>query len=217
MVVNSLLIFVLDKLFGLYKNPSSWGMIFDAGLLLSLAALIYLPTLLLSLYFFIALALIRPWSWREWMIGLLGLAAPLFFAAVYLFMVDGLQSYLQEVFLPGIRIELSSGQQFQRVQLVSVVLIGLIFLMAVINAQSNYYRNVAKTRVSQQLLLILVPFSLCTLLVAPDAAVYRVGLACIPLVVYLAYFFLAGRNMWIMEACMLLLLAAWTANRLMPF
>lgn len=215
-IVNTLLIFVLDKLFGLYKNPAAWGMIFDASLLLSVAALVYLPVSVLFVYLFIALALLRPLSWREWIIGLMGLAAPFFFLFVYLFLNDSLEVFLNTVLIPGIRIEPHSGQIFRSGQLISLIVVAVFFLMSVFNAQSNYYRNVAKTRVAQQLLLILVPFTLLTLWVAPDAAAYRVGLMVIPLAVFLSYFFLAGKKSWLMEVYFLVLLGVWVWNRLMP-
>ena len=64
--------------------------IFNAGFLLSLAALVYFPALGFLLLFIIALLLFRPVNAGEWIVGLLGYMTPLYFTAGILFLADHL-------------------------------------------------------------------------------------------------------------------------------
>lgn len=76
--VNSILIFVLDRLFSLYKNPSPLSLAFDSAFLLSLSALFYLPAVILFIFYFLCMIILRPFSWREWMAGIMGMFFPSF-------------------------------------------------------------------------------------------------------------------------------------------
>ena len=83
--VNSLLIFVFDKLFSLYKHPTPLALAFDGAFLLSLSALFYLPTIFLFLFYILCIIILRPFSWRLWSVSFMGLLLPFFFAFFYYF------------------------------------------------------------------------------------------------------------------------------------
>jgi len=67
---TTFLIFALDMMFGFYKNREALSILFHTGFLLGLASLFYLPTVVLFVFFFLSLTILRPFSWREWVVGL---------------------------------------------------------------------------------------------------------------------------------------------------
>jgi MFS family permease len=72
---------IIQKLFAIIKQDKPGGDIFDIGWLSSIAVLVYFPSVWLLLFSFIGLAIMRPFSLREWWMVLIGFAAPIF--AVY--------------------------------------------------------------------------------------------------------------------------------------
>ena len=71
------LILALSKMFSLFKMEKPYGAIFDVGFLVSIATLFYFPSVIFLLLAYFALATIRPFSYREWIIILMGFGSPL--------------------------------------------------------------------------------------------------------------------------------------------
>jgi len=70
------LVICTGKIFSLVKKEKSYGDIFDAGFLIALATLFYFPSILFILFAYIGLATVRPFTYREWFITLLGFISP---------------------------------------------------------------------------------------------------------------------------------------------
>ncbi len=210
--VNSILIFVLDRLFSLYKNPHPLSLAFDAAFLLSLAALFYLPAVALFIFYFLCMIMLRPFSWREWMTGLLGMILPFFFAFVYYFINDEILSFYERVFVSGIKRQIDLSHIFNVKYVLSISLVGLYFVLSLLRLQTNYYKNVTKARLVQQLFVLLIPVCLFSVLVSRDEMLFRFNTLAIPFSVYLAYYFISGKKAWVMEIMFLLLAGSWLYN-----
>ncbi|MFI5220050.1 MAG: hypothetical protein ACHQNT_11250, partial [Bacteroidia bacterium] len=83
LIVNSILIFILDKIFRLYKNETPLTLDFDICVLLSVITLFYFPAIIFLLIYAIGLIILRPFSWRDWIVGLMGFLTPVFFVMLY--------------------------------------------------------------------------------------------------------------------------------------
>src|SRR5260221_6707346 len=88
--INFILIIVCDKIFYLFKNDNPVSLIFDCGLLLSIASLIYFPCFILLFFFLLVLVILRSVNLREWAIAAVAFLIPYFFLSVYCFMTDSL-------------------------------------------------------------------------------------------------------------------------------
>lgn len=76
---------------------------FDMGFLIAVAALFYRPAFVLILLLVVALAVMRPFNWREAVIGLSGFLCVFFLAGTFYFMIDRLPAFLGEyLFAPTI-------------------------------------------------------------------------------------------------------------------
>jgi len=79
LMASTLIILVLYRLTATYKIEGISYNFLDAGFLTALASLIYLPAAGFFAFLIIALALLRPFNWREYAYALIGMALPYFF------------------------------------------------------------------------------------------------------------------------------------------
>jgi len=212
LIVNTILIFALDKIFALYKNSSPFSNCFDSAFLLALAALTYLPSIVLFLVYAVSLLVLRPFSWREWTIGIMGFILPFFFAFLYYFLQNQLLDFYNGVFITGINKKLDWNHFFVLKYTTSVIIVCLLLIFSIVRLQSNYYKNVTKSRLIQQLLFILIPVGLLSVLVSRDEQLYRFEILIVPFSVYLGYFFLSTKKQWMAESIFVVLIAAWIYN-----
>ncbi len=210
--VNSLLIFVFDKLFSLYKHPTPLALAFDGAFLLSLSALFYLPTIFLFLFYILCILILRPFSWRLWAVSIMGLLLPFFFAFFYYFWNNELMSFYERVFVSGIKRQIDLAHIFNVKYILSVVIVGVLFILSLLKLQTNYFKNVTKSRLIQQLLVLLIPIGILSVLFSRDESLYRYSIIVLPVSIYLAYYFLSGKKRWVMELMFLLLCAGWIYN-----
>jgi len=129
LLVNTILLFVLFALFGIYNKPNVKGAVFNIGLALGIAGFIFIPSLIFIIWVLLAMAVMRPLRINEWLICLLGITTPSYFYAIYL-VIKGKWSW--HTFMPEISIGLPSLQQ-------SAWLAGSVFLVMVPFLAGGYY------------------------------------------------------------------------------
>jgi len=78
---NIFILLALNALIDVYREEEALSKIFNAGVYTSLSVFFYLNYTFLIALFFISFSILRPFSWREWIISLLGLVAPVFIYA----------------------------------------------------------------------------------------------------------------------------------------
>lgn len=88
LLINTLLLTVFGALFRSYTLPDARALIFNAGLVIGLAAFIYLPSFSFLLWILLAIAVMRPFRLVEWVLCLAGSLTPFYFYAVWLFLSD---------------------------------------------------------------------------------------------------------------------------------
>ncbi len=82
------LILIIEKLIDVYKSDKTSFQIFDAAIYLSLATLFYFPVIFLVPFLFIALAIMKPFNWREWFFIVLGFLLPIYIYYALLYLTD---------------------------------------------------------------------------------------------------------------------------------
>ena len=210
--VNSLLLFALDKIFFLYKNDKPLALDFDIGLIIGFASLFYLPIILFILFFGSALILLRPFSWRDWATGIIGVFLPLFFAFCYYFLTDHLMLLYEKIVLSGIRRPTNLATLFPTGYLYSIILLSFIVILAIFKQQANFYKNVTKTRLNHLVLILFAITGILTSLFTETPLIYRFYILTIPLAVWSGYFFLSMKRLWLSELIMMLLISCWIYN-----
>jgi hypothetical protein len=81
-----LLIWLYSEVSGLYRAKSPKAAVFNVGLAVGLGAILYHPFILLAAFAAYGLASMRPFSFKEWLILLLGFLTPYYFLFAYDFL-----------------------------------------------------------------------------------------------------------------------------------
>ncbi len=84
LLVNTILVWALSRLFRIYNQPQALGSIYNIGLSLGIASFLFFPSLSFIIWILLAIAIMRPFRLNEWLICILGLTTPFYFYAVYL-------------------------------------------------------------------------------------------------------------------------------------
>jgi hypothetical protein len=208
LLINSIFIFVLDKIFSFYKNQKAMGATFDAALLIALIAMLYAPAIFFVLLFFIGVAILKPINWRDLSIGLIGLLVPFLLLAVNYFLKGNLLSFINQ-YQKSFTTTFSISNFNLVKQLPSAILIAVVFVLALMKIRNNYLKNVTKSRLCQQILLL---FALISILTIPFTL--HIGIQCymllvIPFSAIIAYYFLDGKKIIYQELLLWIIIANW--------
>lgn len=197
LIANSFLLFVLDKLFKIYKNPAAMSLAFDSCFLIGVATLFYLPAIAFFLLFAISILILKTFSWRDWLVGLIGLSLPFFFTFIYYFWIDDLDEFSNKFFLRNIRqLWDPSGLVLQGYR-ITLGVVSVIFILTLGRIRQNFYKNVTRIRNFQQVIFIFLGVALLSLIfTSGSAAVYRFSILVIPLAAMISYYFLAAKKKW---------------------
>jgi hypothetical protein len=210
--VNTIFIFALDKLITLYKHSSPLPLAFDSALLFSIAALFYLPVVAFFIFYVIAILILRPLNWQDATAGITGLFLPFFFAFLYYFLTDRLMPFYERIFLSGITTSLTTEHLSTGPFLYSVLFVLILLVLSIMRLQGNYYKNVTKARLVQQMLMMFIPFGLLTVIISKNDDLSRYMILVIPFSVYLGYYFLSASKKILAELTFLALLIALGVN-----
>ena len=210
--VNSILIFILDKLFRIYKNPSPLPLIFDTGFLIGVATLIYLPAISLFLLFLVSIFILKTFSWRDLIIGIFGLVLPFFFTFVYYLWVDNLDEMRTIFFLDDLTRIWDTGGIALRGYRITIGVTAVMMLLTLNRIRQNFYKNATRIRNFQQVIFIYLLVALLSLAFTGSVAVYRFALLGIPISIMISYYFLSGKKAWWNEVLFWLLIATVIVN-----
>ncbi len=91
LLVNSILIWCWYRMVALYNSPSPVSSIFNIGVFLGFATLLYMPAIAFLLLLFFALVIMRPFRAQEWFVGFVGFTSPYYFLVLILYFTHQLQ------------------------------------------------------------------------------------------------------------------------------
>jgi len=150
LLCNTILLFILSALFGIYNKPNVRGTIFNIGLALGVAGFLFISSLTFIIWILLALAVMRPFRLNEWLICILGITTPFYFYAIYT-VING--SWSWQEFVPQISLGFPSLKQSAWLS-GSVFLIMVPFLSGGYYVQENLRRMLINVRKGWSLLLL---------------------------------------------------------------
>ncbi len=211
---NSILLFAIDKLFYLYKNEYPLAFEFDSCFLMALASLFYFPLIIFIVFYIVSILILRPFSWRDWIVGILGFGLPFFFAFVYYFWNNMLMSFYERVFISGIKRQIELHSVFVQGYTFTLLLVAIVGALAIIRLRANFYKNVSKTRLNQQVTIFYFVCALLIILVSREELLYRFSILSLPLSIFISYYLLSGKRIIIAELILYLFIGSWVYNYL---
>lgn len=203
LVSSTMLVLVFYRIFSAYKVERISLNFLDAGMLISLASLIYFPTLVFFLFLLASLIILRPFIWREWTFAVLGLIIPYIFLISVYFLADiSFAGYFTEIADSLNKVE----QHFKLSQVINWSFV-LVFMLI-----GSYYMASAidKMKIHASkfffVYLFFFLFSVIIYMVIPGSGLGMIFFVSIPLAYLFSYYFVRCRRNWVNEILFLLFL-----------
>jgi hypothetical protein len=193
LLVNLLLLPVIDKTFSLFKNDSPSSAVFSSCFLLSLCTLIYFPSIVLLLFFFVALGFLRAFNPKEWIVALVGFAVPFYFAGVYAFYTDSLNETYRQ-FISQFNFYRIERAKLTPAMLSLVIYFGFLFLISLTKLRVNFYKNSIRSRSELQALFIFLLLGIISSFFFQKLSLVHFNLLAIPVSVMLGYLYASSKR-----------------------
>jgi len=205
LVCNFLVIWLLFKLIEFYKGEDAKSLSYDAGMIVAVGTLIYLPFIYMFVAIWAAMILFRPFNWREWVACIIGFITIFFFLAVYYYLNDSLGRFYS-IWIPlGTKFpDHISINYYNYVILVPVI---VILLFCFLKLRQNFFKSYVQTRKSFQLLFFIFLVGGFSFYVRSVFHLDHFLLCAVPVAVFFAYYFLYATSRWFYESLYFLLLA----------
>lgn len=204
LLANTFVALVMLSLSEMWKRQQAFSEIYDVGFLIALASLFYAPVLAMLILLYIALGILRPFNWREWVIAMLGMFTPYFLIGTYYFMIDGLPGFINEQF--GHMFSFS-GMYFQAGLSVKVIgpYVLLLLLLAAWYLQASYLKSQIQVRKFLILLVWALIILFFSFLLSDGLHLKHFVIISVPLSVILSYYLLHFKKQRFAEGIHLIL------------
>ena len=203
-ICNFLLLWILDRIFSLYRTSSTLSSVFDMSLIISIGSLIYFPFLFIFPIIWISLLIFRPFSWREWTASLIGLTIPYIFLGTWYFWNDDFSDFYN-IWLP-FKFTVPQALAIDQEAYLALIPLAIILLLSLNSVRVMFFKNVIQVRKSLQSLGILVVIIGASFLLLPNMRINHLMLAIAPLAVFLTFYFNNARVRWFYESLFMLLI-----------
>jgi hypothetical protein len=214
LIVNLLLLIVMDLTFSLYKAPNAISIQFNIGTCIALISLFYYPASVFFIMLWLNLAIQRPFVWREWVVGLLGLGVVYMFYGLYLFWNNELGLIFESQIDPLLNSSIPNKFLVSDQSFVLLGLIVLLFLLSLFKVKTHFYKNVIRTRSFQLIVFGSLAIAAASFLICRHFVMFHFVILAVPLTFFISYFFLAARTRWWAELLLTLVIVGMLIDRM---
>ena len=194
---NLFIIIALWLFLKLYEENEAYAAIFNIGTLLSVASMFYFPSILFILLIWAGFIIYRIFSWREWMISIIGLLVPYLFLGTYYFWNDCLFAKIS-LYKEAFRI--IHFTEFSPTGYVYLVMafFGILLLLSVFRLIFIFNEKVIKIRKSFSFIIWFFIVSFISLYISADFGLFGFTMMCLPVTVLLTlYLSNSGKHFWV--------------------
>ncbi|MCF8370977.1 MAG: DUF6427 family protein [Bacteroidales bacterium] len=189
------LLFALDKLFDTYKEDSRFTNFFDAGLLISISSLFYFNSIYLIVAIWLGMVLLGNFSFRNWLLTILGILLPYFLCLSYFYVGNNLMWFLDTIesnfFLKN------HGTGLNIADYVFFLFLLLMIILASFKVAGELQTSKISTRKYMRVLLVVFATILVLYFFISSASIEMLPVFAIPLSFLLSYYFIAIRSHWL--------------------
>lgn len=204
LICNFITIWMISKLFAIYKQADVKGLMFDLGMIVAIGSLIYFPFIVMLILLWIALIIFRPFIWREWVTPLLGFSVIYFLLGVVYYWLGRFEEF-RTIFSPFTNpLPNTLHVDYHDYLVVVPIVIALLFFFAVLRDQ--YFRSVVHIRKSFQLLFYMLLLIVGSFYLNEKIDINHFLLCAPPLAIYLAYYFSFAKSKWLFESLYLVII-----------
>lgn len=213
---NLFMLFAIDQLLNAYRKDKAFSEAFNAGFLVSIATLFYFPYIVFIPVIGIALILLRPFIWREWIISSMGVLLPYCFVGTYYFWNDSLTIFWNENMRFSVLRE-QSKYYFSTSFYITMIIGCGILLFSFGSLFGGLTGGSQKSKKSMILMIWLFIFSIGSVFLAPELTTRSFSAFAIPASVFCANYFLTIKKQWWEELLFILFFSSIVINLLVHF
>jgi hypothetical protein len=206
LVCNFLIIWMVFKLFNLYKSKDAKTTAFDLGMIIAAGSIIYLPFAYLLLVAWSGLIIFRPLYWREFLAIIIGYVTIFFFLAVYYYINNSISQFYE--IWASIAVKPQGNIILNYYNYLVLVPVVIILMLCFAKLQQNFFRSYVQTRKSFQLILFLFLIAALTFYVKAAVGINHFLLCGVPAAIFFSYYFLNAKLKWFYETLYLVLFLA---------
>ncbi|MGB0838696.1 MAG: hypothetical protein ACPGXL_01080 [Chitinophagales bacterium] len=194
-------LFLIDKIYGSY-NTKEVASLFDAGLIVGVCSLIYMPYIVLVVLLLLALSIVRVFAWKEWVITLFGVLVPYFLVGSVLFYIDELpllfsgfvdvssQTGLVNASEIGEMVNIPSTMEL----IIKIATCFIIAITGLLIYQEQFMRSIVKIRKYLLIQIYLISVMVLSFLLLKQISLTPIALIVIPLSVFLSNVFYSTKQ-----------------------
>jgi hypothetical protein len=192
LIINSILIWVWDKMSNLNNNIHPKATLFNVGIAIGLASFFYLPSLALAPFVILSLIITRPPKVAEWLVTFLGIITPWYFLFTWLFLTNKLYSF----HFGGFGITRATYQLFRN-EWTGIIFIGLMIIIGLFFVQSYMAKQVLQVRKNwgQMIFYLLIGIGIPFIVISHSIGYWL--LALVPASAFIGCAFYYPRKRWI--------------------
>lgn len=203
-----LLIWVFVRLTRLYNHTSPKALLFNTGMVLGIAIMFYHPFFIVVFLVLFALAIVRSFKINEWMVLILGVLIPFYFAGSIAYLTDNFLYFFQllPTIQPGLPIT-----QLNVFTISSLIMLGITLFLGIAYWQQFNGRLLMQLRKYWSVLLLMLFLTLGLPFLVSKEGMYAGWLFIIPLSAFFSCFFSVPRRLvlpnmifWLMAAVLVL-------------
>ncbi|WP_437921013.1 DUF6427 family protein [Sphingobacterium sp. LRF_L2] len=205
LICNFIAIWMLGKLFSIYKQHDVKSLMFDLGMIVAIGSLIYFPFMIMMFLLWISLIIFRPFNWREWITPLLGFSTIYFLLGVIYYWTGRIGEFY-EIFEPlGYAFPTGLSLNIYDYLVVVPILIALLFFLFVL--KDYFFKSVVHVRKAFQLLFFMVLLTLGSFYLNDHITINHFLLCAPPIAIYLAFYFTNSKSKWVYESLYFVIIA----------
>ena len=214
---NTILLFVIDKTFRIYKHSRPSALIFDSSLLIGVAAMFYLPAILFFIFFIFCLFILKPVTLKDILISLSGIMVPLIFVVTWYFLTGTLDElYSKLTYRPIGNLYNPQGLELQGFTL-TIILTAVLFITSLWKLRSGFYKSIIKVRRFYQLFFVFIIAGILSLVFSPSESPYRFMILVAPLSIFISNYLVSVTRTWWAELFLWLVAGVIIFNYSYPF
>ena len=196
-IANCFVLLAVHQTLKLYDNKGGYTLFFNAGFLISTAALIYTPYVVFLLLIFFALFYLITPQWRDFVITLIGFSVPIFFVFSFNFFFD-YETILEKQIYPVILFNVTWGD-FTTINKSLIIVLATIVTVALLKLVPGL--NSGAIKIQKMLVLVVMFFliGLTTLLLNNVDYLATFIVLIIPTSIIVAKFFQQLKKQWLSE------------------
>lgn len=205
LICNFIAIWMLSKLFNIYKQSDVKGLMFDLGIIVAIGSLVYFPFVVMLLLLWIALIIYRPFIWREWITPLLGFINVYFLLGVVYYWLNRFDDF--KAILSPFSNPLPHSISIDYKDYIVLIPVGITLLFFLAILKDQYFRSIVHIRKSFQLLFYMIVLIIASFYLNETISINHFLLCAPPLAIYLAYYFTYAKPKWLYESLYLIIIA----------